>query len=102
MPPGKSLRAFSGPRHPPHSALEAHIYGVKNLYSSLIRLYAAYHINNPQLYALALFTQLGVLFLYATEHLIVRTARFKEALFPYVTSGLGLYWMWTQWGFYLH
>ncbi|KAI0882827.1 uncharacterized protein GGS22DRAFT_190808 [Annulohypoxylon maeteangense] len=61
--PTTSPKAFSGPAAPlPHQLL-AHVYGVKNFYTSFIRFYAAYHITNPQLYDLALMTFIGVLFL---------------------------------------
>jgi hypothetical protein len=91
-PPSASLRQFSGPRHPPPTPLLAHVYGVKNIYTSLIRAYAAYQINNQALYDLATFTYVGVLFLFITEMVVWRTVRLREAVFPFVNAGMGLAW----------
>lgn len=99
--PHKSLIQFSGSSRPPATALLAHVYGIKNFYTSLIRSYAAYHIDNTQLYDLAIFTFVGVLFLYATETWVWNTVRLREAVFPFVTAGLGLAWMVTQRSFYV-
>jgi hypothetical protein len=100
-PPTKSLIQFRGPEKPPPIGLLARIYGVKNIYASLIRAYAAYHITNPQVYDLAMCTFVGVLFLYATETFVYRTVEPKGAIFPFVTAGGGLAWMWAQRGWYL-
>jgi hypothetical protein len=91
-PPTVSLRQFSGPRHPPPTPLLAHVYGVKNVYTSLIRAYAAYQINNQALYDLATFSYMGVLFLFITEMVVWRTVRLREAIFPFVNAGVGLAW----------
>lgn len=98
---GAALKAFSGPEAPPAHPLLAHTYGVKNIYTGLIRLYAAYYITNPQVYDLAIWTFIGVLFLYATETFIYRTSRLREAMFPFVTAGSALVWMMNQRDWYL-
>jgi hypothetical protein len=92
-PPSVALKQFSGTHHPPHTRLLAHVYGVKNIYTSLIRTYAAYQINNPALYNLATFTYAAVLFLFTTELVVWRTVRLREAVFPFVNAGVGLAWM---------
>ncbi|KAL7628030.1 hypothetical protein AAE478_002226 [Parahypoxylon ruwenzoriense] len=99
--PTVSLKQFSGPGAPPPHQLLSHVYGVKNFYTSFIRLYAAYHITNPQLYDLAIWTFVGVLFLYITEVFVYKTARFREAAFPYVIAGISLVWMVMQRDWYL-
>lgn len=99
--PTSALKAFSGPEAPPAHALLAHTYGVKNIYTGLIRLYAAYHITNPQIYNLATFTFVGVIALYAGETFVYRTARMREASFAFVTAGTGLVWMLAQRSWYL-
>lgn len=98
---GTALKAFSGPEAPPPHPLLAHTYGVKNIYTGLIRLYAAYYIANPQVYDLAIWTFIGVLFLYATETFIYKTSRLREAIFPFITSGSALVWMMNQRDWYL-
>ncbi|KFX97053.1 hypothetical protein V495_03457 [Pseudogymnoascus sp. VKM F-4514 (FW-929)] len=99
--PIASLRQFSGPSAPAPNPLTAHVYGVKNVYTGLIRLYAAYHIGNPQLYTLAQWTFVGVLVLYVGELAIWKTVRMKEGAIPLVTAGLGILWMTIQRDWYL-
>ncbi|KAH6897405.1 ergosterol biosynthesis protein-like protein Erg28 [Thelonectria olida] len=85
-----ALVSFQGVAAPPPHGLTARVYGVKNVYTSLIRLYAAYHIRNAQLYDLAILTFVGVLGLYVPERFVYGTVRTKEALFPFVTAGLAI------------
>jgi hypothetical protein len=100
-PPASSLRVFSGSRHPPPTQLLAHVYGTKNIYSSLIRAYTAFDVNNRALYDLATFTYAIVLFLFVTELTVWKTVRPKEAVFPFVNAGVGLVWMVAARGWYL-
>jgi hypothetical protein len=95
------MKAFSGPKAPPPTNLLAHVYGTKNIYTGLIRTYAAYNITNPVVYDLAILTFVGVLFLYGGEHLVYQNAKLREASFPYVLAGGGMLWMLTQRGYYL-
>ncbi|RJE23018.1 Erg28 like protein, partial [Aspergillus sclerotialis] len=94
--PAASLTQFSGPAAPVRDSLTAHLYGVKNFYTCLIRIYTAYHISNPQLYDLAMWTYAGVFMLYTSELLIFRTARIKEATYPLLLSVFALTWMISQ------
>ena len=100
-PPKTALAQFRGPAAPPPSPLLAHLYGVKNMYTGLIRAYAAYYIQNEQVYDLAIFTFAAVLFLYITEYAVWKTAGLREALFPFVLAGTALTWMVTQRSFYV-
>ncbi|KAH7150698.1 ergosterol biosynthesis protein-like protein Erg28 [Fusarium sp. MPI-SDFR-AT-0072] len=100
--PTASLVQFQGPTRPVPHGLLARVYGVKNIYTSLIRIYAAYHIANRQVYELAMCTFAGVLLLYGSEWLVYRTVRTREVVFPLVTASLGLIWMFVQRDFYLH
>lgn len=74
---------------------------MKNIYTALIRGFAAYHITNPQVYDLATCTFVGVLFLYGSELVIYRTVRMREAVIPFITAGVGLLWMGLQRSSYL-
>ncbi|KAF7329734.1 Retrotransposon-like family member [Mycena kentingensis (nom. inval.)] len=94
--PEISMTVFSGPARPPPTALQARIYGLKNIYTGLIRLSAAYAITNGALYDLAMVTFAGVLALYVPEFLVFKTVALREAMFPFVTAGSGLLWMWLQ------
>lgn len=99
--PRTALRQFGGPKAPSPHPLLAHVYGVKNFYTSAIRFYAAYHIGNPQVYDLAILTFVGVLFLYITEVFVYNNTRFREAAEPYVMAGGTLVWMVLQRNWYL-
>lgn len=102
-PPSTSMKVFSGPRATPahKTSLLAHTYATKNVYTGLIRGYAAYHITNAQVYDLAMWTFAGVLAFYGGELLVWKTVRAREFAFPLVTAGLGLGWMWMQKGWYV-
>ena len=93
LPASASLRQFSGPQRPPPTPLLAHVYGVKNVYTSAIRAYVAYDITNDALYNLAILTYIGVLLLFVSELLVYRTARIKELVFPFMNAGVGVIWM---------
>lgn len=91
--PGPAQVQFAGPNAPPPNTLTAHIYGIKNLYSGLIRLYAAYNIGNGDLYSLALVSYLGVFGLYGGELWIWRTVRLRETISSLIISGSMIGWM---------
>ncbi|KAK4450174.1 ergosterol biosynthesis protein-like protein Erg28 [Podospora aff. communis PSN243] len=99
-PPAVSTVQFRGSGAPPPTTLLAHVYGVKNFYTVLIRLYAAYHIGNREVYTLAMLTFVGVLWLYVTELAVWKTVTLRDAAVPYVTAGLGLIWMVRERGWY--
>lgn len=94
--PLSSLRPFSGPDAPQPVILLAHVYGIKNIYTSLIRFYAAYNIEDPVLYTLAIWTYVGVFVLYVGELVLWRTVRLREGIIPILTAGLGIIWMLWQ------
>ncbi|KAK0619643.1 ergosterol biosynthesis protein-like protein Erg28 [Immersiella caudata] len=91
--PTISNAQFRGPRAPPPTTLLAHVYGLKNFYTMLIRLYAAYHLDNKEVYTLAIFSFVGVLWLYVTEMVVWKTVTLRDAAIPYVLAGTGLVWM---------
>ena len=70
--------------------------------AALVRLYAAYHITNPQLYQLAFATYLVAALHFYSEWLVFGTARWgKGILGPAVVSVVSLGWMWSVWGDYV-
>lgn len=99
--PVGACRQWSGVDRAQKTRLLAHVYSVKNVYTGLIRAFAAYHITNPELYSLAQATFVGVLFLYGTELLIWKTTGPKECLIPLVQSAGVLLWMYIQRDYYL-
>ena len=100
--PKTALVPFQGPARPPPHGLLARVYGVKVVYTGFIRLFAAYHITNPEVYTLAMITFAGVLFLYGLEWGYYRTVNTREFAFPLVQASLGLIWMWAQRDFYVY
>ncbi|KAM7188361.1 hypothetical protein V8F33_010701 [Rhypophila sp. PSN 637] len=92
-PAATALTQFQGPLAPPPHSLTARVYGVKNIYTALIRTYAAYHITNSQLYTLAMFTYLGALGLYATDVFYYKTTKVREATSTFVLTTSAIVWM---------
>ncbi|KAK1756698.1 heterokaryon incompatibility protein-domain-containing protein [Echria macrotheca] len=72
-PPASSMAGFRGPASPEPTLLQAHIYGVKNLYTTLMRGYAAYHIHDEVAYRLAMWSYVGVLLLYGSEVIVTES-----------------------------
>lgn len=99
--PLSSMKGFSGPSAPAPNALTAHVYGVKNVYTALIRLYAAHNIHNRELYTLAIITYIGPLFLYGTEWLIWGNARRRETIPTFFIPTTMLVWMLMERDWYL-
>lgn len=98
--PKTALAAFRGPSAPPPQGLLARVYAVKNVYTAMIRLYAAYDLTNPAVYDLTIVTFIGVLGLYVSERFVYGTVAHRESMFPFVTAGTGLIWMVMQRGHY--
>lgn len=84
------------------NALSSRIFGVYTLIAAVIRLYAAYNIDNPQLYQLAICTFAVAWGHFISEWLIFKTAAWGRAIAgPVIISTGSLIWMFTQWGFYI-
>jgi len=86
----------------PVTPLSARTFGTWTFLSSIIRLWAAYNIDNPQVYQLALWTYSIALFHFASEWLVFGTARWGKGLAgPVFVSTGSLLWMVSQWSFYV-
>ena len=84
------------------NALASRIFGIYTLVAAVIRFYAAYSIDNPQLYQLALSTFAIAWGHFVSELLVFKTAKLGRATAgPLVVSTVSLVWMFTQWGFYV-
>ncbi|KAF2275687.1 Erg28 protein [Westerdykella ornata] len=108
---GPTRRVYSGTSSPssrtpsssssPVNPLSARTFGTWTLLASIIRLYAAYHITNPQVYELAFWTYAVAWAHFFSEWWVFGTARWGPGLMgPVVISSVSLVWMWVQWGVY--
>lgn len=70
--------------------------------SSIVRLYAAYNIDDARIYELALWTYALAFFHFYSEWLVFGTARWGRGIAgpAFISVGTGI-WMWTQWNFYV-
>lgn len=86
----------------PVTPLSARTFGTWTALSSIVRLYGAYHISNPAVYEMVLWTY-GIAFAhFASEWLIFRSARWGKGLAgPVIVSTVSTTWMLLQWGFYV-
>ncbi|CAK1363711.1 Ergosterol biosynthetic protein 28 [Cercospora beticola] len=86
----------------PVNELSARTFGTWTALSSIVRLYAAYHIDNPQVYQLALCTY-GIAFAhFFSEWLVFGSAKWGRGLAsPVFVSTITTVWMLTQWGNYV-
>lgn len=82
--------------------LSARTFGTWTLVQSIVRLYAAYNISNPQIYQLAYLTYLVAGLHFMGEWLVFKTAKWGAPLAgPIIVSSSSLLWMTVQWGFYV-
>jgi hypothetical protein len=69
---------------------------------SVVRLYAAYYISNPQLYQLAFLTYAVAFAHFMGEWFVFRTVKWGAPIAgPVIISTSSLVWMWLQWGYYV-
>ncbi|CDZ97531.1 Predicted membrane protein [Phaffia rhodozyma] len=84
------------------SPLANRLFGTWTLASACIRLYAAYNINNKELYNLAFISYLIAFFHFQSELLIYKTCVVGKGWIPSaVVSTVSLVWMTLQRDFYL-
>lgn len=95
----KDQKASSSPVTP----LSARTFGTWTAISSIVRLYAAYHINDPTIYEICMWT-FGIAFVhFASEWLVFGTARWSRGLAGPVFVATGtLTWMVLQRAAYVH
>ncbi|KAK0261993.1 ergosterol biosynthesis protein [Friedmanniomyces endolithicus] len=98
----REVYAGSAPSSSPVTPLSARTFGTWTALSSIIRLYAAYHIQEPVVYQLALWTY-GLAFAhFASEWLVFGTARWGRGLAgPIFVSTVTGSWMLAQWSSYV-
>jgi len=102
-PPSTSSTSTSAkPTNSPVTPLSARTFGTWTAITAVLRLYAAYHIHNREMYELALWS-FGVAFAhFVSEWTVFKTTSLGPGLYgPLVVSTSSLVWMWVQWDYYV-
>lgn len=86
----------------PVNALSARTFGTWTALSSIVRMYAAYNIDNPQVYQICLWTY-GIAFAhFFSEWLVFGSAKWGKGLgSPVAVSTITTVWMLSQWSYYV-
>ena len=67
-----------------------------------MRIYAAYHIENPQIYQIAYWTYVVAFVHFMSEWFYFKTVRWGAPLAgPVIVATGSLVWMAAQWGYYV-
>ena len=97
-----NIHAPKRPLTNPVTPLSARTFGTWTFLVSIVRLYAAYNIQDPAMYQIALWTYLVALSHFASEWLIFGTAKLNAGLAaPVLVASGSLIWMLTVWGGYV-
>jgi len=100
--PGESPNGKAYPYASAVTKLSSRTFGTWTFLTSMVRLYAAYNIDNPAIYQLALWTYGVAWFHFMSEWLYFRTANMGKGLFfPVLVANSSLVWMWLQRGYYI-
>lgn len=115
-------RVYSGPKSSPNDRLKtssayplsklapnsqatplsSRTFGTWTVLQSMVRLYAAYHIDNPQIYQMAYWTYVVAFAHFMSEWFYYKTARWGAPLAgPMIVATGSLVWMGVQWGYYV-
>lgn len=96
-----SQQVYAGTSPSQVTPLSARTFGTWTAITSIIRLYGAYHIQNPAVYEMTLWT-FGVAFAhFALEWLVYGTAKLGKGLAgPLIVSTVTASWMVAQWDSY--
>lgn len=102
LPAGIPARTLKSEQSSPVTELSARTFGTWTALSSIIRLYGAFHIHEPVVYELTLWT-FGIAWgHFMLEWWVYGTARWGKGLAGpvFVATGTGI-WMLAQWGSYV-
>ncbi|PSN69172.1 ergosterol biosynthesis protein-like protein [Corynespora cassiicola Philippines] len=82
--------------------LSSRTFGTWTALTGLVRLYAAYNLDNEAMYRLAIWTY-GVAWIhFMSEWLVFKTTKWATPLAgPVIIATSSLVWMWLQWDFYV-
>ncbi|KAF8807023.1 Erg28-like protein [Phlegmacium glaucopus] len=88
---------------PPNAvtALQARTFAMWTLTSAVIRVYAAYNINNKIVYDMAFLSYLIAFGHFSSEILIFGSCKMGPVISPVIVSTTSLIWMFVQYDFYV-
>ncbi|CAI9635940.1 erg28 protein [Alternaria burnsii] len=91
------------PTTPKHvTALSSRTFGTWTFLTGVVRFYAAYNINNPSFYQLAIATYAVAWGHFMSEWFVFGTTRWGKPLAgPVMVATSSLIWMFMQWNFYV-
>lgn len=82
--------------------LSARTFGTWTALASIVRLYGAYHINEPAVYEMCIWTYAIAWMHFMSEWFVFGSARWNRGLAgPVVIANISLVWMLMQWGYYV-
>lgn len=86
----------------PATPLSSRTMGTWTMLQAIVRFYAAYHIENPAIYQMAIWTFVVAGFHFYSEWLCYKTARWSKGLAgPIIVASASLIWMASQYRFYV-
>ncbi|EXJ89074.1 hypothetical protein A1O3_02138 [Capronia epimyces CBS 606.96] len=81
--------------------LAGRLFGVYTFVAGLLRIYGAYHVENPVAYQLALWGYVVAAVHFTSELLVYKTIRFNGPQgIPFVFASSGVLWMLLQYDYY--
>ncbi|KAJ6619690.1 hypothetical protein B0H10DRAFT_1792842 [Mycena sp. CBHHK59/15] len=84
------------------TALQARTFAAWTISAAMVRLYAAYHLDQKIFYDMSLFTYFIAFGHFCSELLIFRTAKIGPGvLSPLIVSTTSLIWMFSQYNYYV-
>ncbi len=96
-----TAQVYNGPKGTtasPATALQSRTFGTWTFITALFRLYAAYHLDNPDIYRLTFCVFCTAFGHFASEWLIFKTAHWGRGLAgPVIVSSSTMLWMILEW-----
>ena len=82
--------------------LAARLFGTWTLVQSLVRMFAAFHLDSEPMYRLALATYVVALVHFSSEYWYFKSMTFgKPQAFPFALATIGIVWMVSQYSYYV-
>jgi len=101
-PSGSFKPGTAYPTTSPVTPLSGRLFGTWTMVQSVVRMYAAYNIDNPQIYQMAYWTYVIAFAHFMAEWRVYKSTTWALPLaFPVCIAAATLVWMPIQWGFYV-